>query len=79
MRDLVPVALLGWTGFLIVFSPDFPAKNLAEAVAVMRAAPGKYIAANPGTGTAGHLITEMFSRLTGAQLVHAPIAAARRR
>ena len=57
MRDLVPIALLGWTGFLIVFSPEFPAKTLAEAVAVMRAAPGKYIAANPGTGTAGHLIT----------------------
>jgi tripartite-type tricarboxylate transporter receptor subunit TctC len=72
MRDLVPVALLGWTGFLVVFSPDFPANNLAEAVAVLRAKPGQYIAANPGTGTAGHLITEMFSKLTGAQLVHAP-------
>ena len=72
MRDLVPVALLGWTGFLIVFSPSFPAQNLAEAVAVMRASPGKYIAANPGTGTTSHLITEMFSRLTGAKLEHAP-------
>lgn len=72
MRDLAPISLLGWTGFLLVFSPDFPASNLAEAIAVMRAAPGKYIAANPGTGTTGHLITEMFSRLTGAQLVHAP-------
>jgi tripartite-type tricarboxylate transporter receptor subunit TctC len=72
MRDLVPVALLGWTGFLIVFSPEFPAKTLAEAVAVMRKEPGKYIAANPGTGTTSHLITEMFSRLTGTKLVHAP-------
>ncbi len=72
MRDLTPVALLGWTGFLIVFSPDFPARTLSEAVAVMQASPGKYIAANPGTGTAGHLITEMFSRLTGIQLAHAP-------
>ena len=72
MRDLAPVALLGWTGFLIVFSPNFPARNLAEAVAVMRAAPGKYLAANPGPGTAGHLITEMFSRLTGTKLEHAP-------
>ena len=72
MRDLTPVALLGWTGFLVVFSPDFPARNLAEAVAVMRASPGKYLAANPGTGTTGHLITEMFSRLTGTKLQHAP-------
>ena len=72
MRDLAPIALLGWTGFLIVFSPNFPARNLAEAVAVMRASPGKYIAANPGSGTAGHLIAEMFSRLTGTRLEHAP-------
>lgn len=72
MRDLTPIALLGWTGFLIVFSPDFPARNLAEAVAVMRASPGKYLAANPGTGTTSHLITEMFSRLTGTKLQHAP-------
>jgi tripartite-type tricarboxylate transporter receptor subunit TctC len=72
MRDLAPVALLGWTGFLIVFSPDFPARTLSEAVAVMQASPGKYIAANPGTGTASHLITEMFSRLTRIQLAHAP-------
>jgi tripartite-type tricarboxylate transporter receptor subunit TctC len=72
MRDLAPIALLGWTGFLIVFSPDFPARSLVEAVAVMRASPGKYLAANPGTGTAGHLITEMFSRLTGTKLQHAP-------
>jgi tripartite-type tricarboxylate transporter receptor subunit TctC len=56
----------------VVFSPDFPARDLAEAVAVMRASPGKYLAANPGTGTAGHLITEMFSRLTGTKLAHAP-------
>src|SRR6476660_6354695 len=35
MHDLAPIALLGWTGFLIVFSPDFPARTLAEAVAVM--------------------------------------------
>jgi tripartite-type tricarboxylate transporter receptor subunit TctC len=72
MRDLAPIALLGWTGFLIVFSPNFPARNLAEAVAVMRASQGKYIAANPGSGTAGHLIAEMFSRLTGTRLEHAP-------
>jgi tripartite-type tricarboxylate transporter receptor subunit TctC len=72
MRDLAPVALLGWTGFLLVVSPDFPAGSLAEAIAVMRANPGKYIAANPGTGTTSHLVTELFSRLIGTQLVHAP-------
>lgn len=67
-RDLVSMSLIGWTGFLIVVPPDFPANTLAEAVALMRAHPGRYIAANPGMGTAGHLTTEMFSRLTGIPL-----------
>lgn len=63
-RDLVSISLIGWTGFLIVVPPDFPANTLAEAVALMRAHPGRFTAANPGMGTAGHLTTEMFSRLT---------------
>lgn len=71
-RDLVSMALIGWTGFLIVVPPDFPANNLADAVALMRATPGRYIAANPGMGTAGHLNTEMFSRLTGTRLEQVP-------
>ena len=71
-RDLVSMALIGWTGFLIVVPPDFPANTLAEAVALMRATPGRYVAANPGMGTAGHLNTEMFSRLTGARMEQVP-------
>jgi tripartite-type tricarboxylate transporter receptor subunit TctC len=71
-RDLVSMVLIGWTGFLIVVPPDFPANTLAEAVALMRATPGRYIAANPGMGTAGHLNTEMFSRLTGTRLEQVP-------
>lgn len=71
-RDLVSMSLIGWTGFLIVVPPDFPANTLAEAVALMRAHPGRYIAANPGMGTAGHLTTEMFSRLTRIPLEQVP-------
>ncbi|MBK1657232.1 Bug family tripartite tricarboxylate transporter substrate binding protein [Paracraurococcus ruber] len=71
-RDLVPASLIGWTSFLICVPPDFPARTLAEAVAWMRANPGKFIAANPGTGTAGHLMTEMFARLTGARMEQLP-------
>jgi tripartite-type tricarboxylate transporter receptor subunit TctC len=72
MKDLEPVALMGWTGFLLVVSPDFPARTLAEAVALLRASPGRYTAANPGTGTTGHLITEMLARAIGTRVEHAP-------
>lgn len=72
LRDLVPISLIGWTGFLIVVPPDLPANNLAELVALMRANPGRYIAANPGMGTAGHLTTELFFRLTGIPMEQVP-------
>ena len=72
LKDLVPVHLTGWTGFLLVFPPDFPADNLRDAVALMKANPGRYIAANPGSGTAGHLITVMLNRLTGMRLEQVP-------
>ena len=72
LRDLMPMSLIGWTGFLIVVPPDLPANNLAEMVALMRASPGRYIAANPGMGTAGHLTTEMFSRLTHVPMEQVP-------
>jgi len=72
LRDLVPISLIGWTGFLIVVPPDLPANNLAELVALMRAHPGRYIAANPGMGTAGHLTTELFFRLTRIPMEQVP-------
>ncbi|MBS7788928.1 tripartite tricarboxylate transporter substrate binding protein [Roseococcus sp. SDR] len=72
LRDLAPMSLIGWTGFLIVVPPDLPANNLAELVALMRANPGRYIAANPGMGTAGHLTTEMFSRLARVPMEQVP-------
>ncbi|WP_431304777.1 Bug family tripartite tricarboxylate transporter substrate binding protein [Sediminicoccus sp. BL-A-41-H5] len=72
LRDLTPMSLIGWTGFLIVVPPDLPANNLAELVALMRANPGRYIAANPGMGTAGHLTTEMFSRLARVPMEQVP-------
>ncbi|MBN8938951.1 MAG: hypothetical protein J0H01_05645 [Rhizobiales bacterium] len=71
-KDLMPISLLGWTGYLLVVPPDFPAKTLAEAVQLWRSAPGKYTAANPGTGTAGHLITEMLALNLGTKFEHAP-------
>ena len=71
-KDLEPIGLLGWTGYLLVVPPDFPARTLAEAVQLWRASPGKYTAANPGTGTAGHLITELVALNLGTRFEHAP-------
>ena len=71
-KDLEPIGLLGWTGYLIVVPPDFPANTMAEAVKLWRASPGKFTAANPGVGTAGHLATERLARAIGTKFEHLP-------
>jgi tripartite-type tricarboxylate transporter receptor subunit TctC len=72
MRDLSPISLIGWTGYLFVVAPDFPARTMAEAVAVLRANPGRCSAGNPGVGTVAHLITELFAMQVGTRLESVP-------
>ena len=72
VRELAPVSLLGWTGYVVAVAPDFPARTLAEAVAVLRAHPGRYSAGNPGIGTLAHLTTELFSLSLGTRIESVP-------
>ena len=71
-RDLIPLAPIGWTVMVMVTSNDFPAKNLQELVALLRANPGKYSYASSGTGGIGHLQTELFKSLSGTFITHIP-------
>jgi tripartite-type tricarboxylate transporter receptor subunit TctC len=59
-RDLMPVALVGWTGMMLVATPEFPAGDLAGVIAELRANPGKHNFANVGPGTLSHLTAELF-------------------
>ncbi len=73
LRDLAPILLMGWTGYLLVCSPDFPAKTLADVVQVLRAAPaGRYAMATPGSGTVTHLASEQFMLQTGTRMETVP-------
>lgn len=71
-RDLAPVSLLGWIGYVFAVSPEFPARDMREAVAVLRANPGRYSAGNPGIGTLAHLTTELFSQVVGTRIESVP-------
>jgi tripartite-type tricarboxylate transporter receptor subunit TctC len=71
-RALDPVALFARTGFVLVASPDFPAATMAEAAAVLRAAPGRYSAANAGQGTMSHLAMELLGLSLGTRAESVP-------
>ncbi len=72
VRDIAPVAFLGYTPFAIVVNPSVPAKTLAEFIAYAKANPGKLNLASPGAGTAPHLAFELLRMMTGVDIVHVP-------
>jgi len=59
VADFAPVTLAGTMPNLIVVHPSIPAKNIKELIALVKAGPGKYNFAHPGTGTTPHLAGEL--------------------
>jgi tripartite-type tricarboxylate transporter receptor subunit TctC len=72
ISDLTGVAMLGDVTLLLVTRPDFPASNAAELVAAVRAKPGGYNFASPGSGTVHHLLIEMLKAQENLQVPHVP-------
>jgi len=72
VRDIVPVAFLAYTPFVVVVHPSVPVKTLPELIAYAKANPGKLNLASQGAGTAPHLAFELFRMMTGVNIVHVP-------
>lgn len=71
--SFAPVSLLASAPEVIVVHPSFPAKDMNELIAVLKANPGKYSYASPGHGTSPHIACERLFRVThGLDVVHVP-------
>ncbi|MGH6728352.1 MAG: Bug family tripartite tricarboxylate transporter substrate binding protein [Pseudolabrys sp.] len=70
--SFAPIMLLTVTPQLLVVNPKLPVKNLAELIAYTKANPGKLNYSTGGIGTLPHLASELFKKITGAQIVHVP-------
>jgi len=70
--SFAPVSLLVIVPNVLVVHPSFPANNLAEFIAVLKANPGKYNYASAGNGTPGHLSGELFKGMAGVEMQHIP-------
>jgi tripartite-type tricarboxylate transporter receptor subunit TctC len=71
-KDLAPVTTVALVPNVLVVNASTPAKNLAELVAMLKPAPGKYSYGSNGNGTAQHLIGTQFQNSTGTSLIHVP-------
>ncbi len=71
-RDLAPVAIAGFVGYVLVTAPSFPARDIKEFIALAKSNPGKYTYASSGTGAAAHLAVEYFNNVAGIKAIHVP-------
>ena len=72
LRDFAPVTLVAASPHVLTVNPDLPVHSVQELVALVRANPGKYSYASPGTGTTGQLAGELFKLSLGLDLIHVP-------
>jgi tripartite-type tricarboxylate transporter receptor subunit TctC len=72
IRDIVPVASIGRTPFIMVVHPSVPAKTVPEFIAYAKANPGKIGMASAGVGNSAHVIGELFKMMTGVDMIHVP-------
>jgi tripartite-type tricarboxylate transporter receptor subunit TctC len=72
LRDFAPITLLATTPYVLVVHPSVPAANTRELIALAKKEPGKLNYASGGSGSAPHLIGEMFRSRAGINVVHIP-------
>ncbi len=72
LRDLAPVALIGYAGMILVAPVSFPASNVQELLAYAKANPGKLSYASLGAGTISMLTMEVFKQASGLEILHVP-------
>jgi len=71
-KDLTPVAMLLRMPNVLVVGPSVKAKDYAEFMQQVKAAPGKYTAFSTGIGSDPHLALAEFKEKTGYQILHVP-------
>jgi len=72
LRDVAPVAGIGRNPFVMVVTPSFPAKTVAEFIAYAKANPGQINMTSTGTGNLTHVIGELFKMMAGVDMLHVP-------
>ncbi len=70
VKSFVPIAFAGAVPMLVIVSPDYPVKTLAELIA--KAKTDKLSYASAGAGSTMHIIGEMINAEAGIKTTHVP-------
>ena len=71
-KAFVPIAVLAQFPNVLVCTPGFEAKTVADVLKLARAKPGSLAYASSGNGSAQHLAGALFEQLAKVELTHVP-------
>lgn len=72
VKAFAPIINCAMLPFALVAASFQPVKSVAELIALARRRPNEVPYSSQGSGSAGHLVTEMFNSATGIRTVHVP-------
>ena len=72
LTDFAPVTLVSDMPSALVTNTSFPVNSVKELITTLKASPGKYNFASPGSGSLNRLEMEIFRKVNGIDMVHVP-------
>ena len=72
IKDFTPVILSATLPVFVIVNAQVPVKSVNELIALAKAKPDTMSFASPGTGSAPHLVGELFKIVTGIPSQHIP-------
>ena len=72
LDNFMPITNIASMPNVLAVNPSFPAKDLKEFIAVLKANPGKYSFGTSGVGSINHMLGESFQAQAGVKMIHVP-------
>jgi tripartite-type tricarboxylate transporter receptor subunit TctC len=71
-KDFAPIGLVASTPMIVVSNPAFPAKSLADVIALAKKDPGKYSDGTPPAPTVNYFAAELLNAIAGIDITVVP-------
>lgn len=72
VKDFVPITQVAVQPQVINVHPALPARSVKELIALAKRRPGELLYGSAGSGSGGHLATEILASMAGIKMTHVP-------
>jgi len=72
LKDFAPIGLIAATPIVVMAHPSFPAKSIAELIALARKEPGRLDVGTPPAGTENYMAAELFKAMADVDFAIVP-------